>query len=567
MIKVLFCVVVGYLYLLSIYSTSYVTTSYNGAWEYVYYVRDNTLLQVLASLITVMVAVILHQCRGRHNQKNVAAVCSYKAAFGETRWGSARKNVVTLLRWGLPAALLFLLLAWIRATMIQPSADQNDVCFAAQSFVWGDYTQLKEGGYIYIYPNQIGLMLLEAAIFAIKGKIVTEVMALNAVSLVLILVLFQKITVLLWREHEFASYVTFLAAALWLPLSFYVVFVYGNLIGLMLSALGFWMILLYLKNYSLRYAVGAAFSLAAAVQIKNNYLIALLAVIVLLILETIRTRKWKPLLTAGLCVIMYFGAGFVLNTYVEYVSGTEINAGVPKEAWIAMGLQENTERADGWYNAYNIMTYIANGYDADATRKQSVESIQSSLKYMKKHPDYALRFWGTKTASQWNDPTFQCFWIYKNKLSMGYATDWASTVFSDNKGLVELLNLFQSLILCGVLLYMFCNWKTIRLPHLLLPIFFLGGFFFHLLWEAKSQYTFTYFAVLIPYAVLGFQSMAVEIVGDGSGSNHIHQKRRVICIVAIMVVLIGVGAIPTTFAKNTWQLEQNSGLYVTSQWE
>jgi len=35
-------------------------------------------------------------------------------------------------------------------------------------------------------------------------------------------------------------------------------------------------------------------------------------------------------------------------------------------------------------------------------------------------------------------------------------------------------------------------------------IIFLGGFFFHLLWETKAQYVIIYYALLFPYAALGW---------------------------------------------------------------
>ena len=37
---------------------------------------------------------------------------------------------------------------------------------------------------------------------------------------------------------------------------------------------------------------------------------------------------------------------------------------------------------------------------------------------------------------------------------------------------------------------------------------FVGGFVFHMFWEAKCQYTIPYFVLLIPYAVFGFSKTA-----------------------------------------------------------
>lgn len=53
-----------------------------------------------------------------------------------------------------------------------------------------------------------------------------------------------------------------------------------------------------------------------------------------------------------------------------------------------------------------------------------------------------------------------------------------------------------------------------KLHRLLLPTIFIGGFLFHLFWEAKGQYTITYFILLIPYCARGLMDMTNEI-NDG----------------------------------------------------
>lgn len=51
-----------------------------------------------------------------------------------------------------------------------------------------------------------------------------------------------------------------------------------------------------------------------------------------------------------------------------------------------------------------------------------------------------------------------------------------------------------------------------KLHRLLLPTIFIGGFIFHLFWEAKSQYTITYFVLLIPYCAKGLMDMTNEMI-------------------------------------------------------
>ena len=43
-------------------------------------------------------------------------------------------------------------------------------------------------------------------------------------------------------------------------------------------------------------------------------------------------------------------------------------------------------------------------------------------------------------------------------------------------------------------------------------IVFIGGFLFHTIWEAKCQYTITYFILLIPYSVKGYDCLTNKII-------------------------------------------------------
>ena len=72
----------------------------------------------------------------------------------------------------------------------------------------------------------------------------------------------------------------------------------------------------------------------------------------------------------------------------------------------------------------------------------------------------------------------------------------------------EYMNLYQSLIFAAVLFALLYRRKSWRLEQLFLLIVILGGFCFHTLWEAKSQYIFPYFVILLPYAAAGISDFS-----------------------------------------------------------
>ncbi len=73
-----------------------------------------------------------------------------------------------------------------------------------------------------------------------------------------------------------------------------------------------------------------------------------------------------------------------------------------------------------------------------------------------------------------------------------------------NQMLLFLLNIMQTLVWFGILLYLVLERKNLRLEHLVLAITFIGGFLFYLAWEAKCQYTVPFYIILFPYAARGW---------------------------------------------------------------
>lgn len=74
------------------------------------------------------------------------------------------------------------------------------------------------------------------------------------------------------------------------------------------------------------------------------------------------------------------------------------------------------------------------------------------------------------------------------------------------------MNVVQTLVLFGTVMYFILNYKKIKIKELIFAIIFIGGFIFHLLWEAKCQYTITYFILLIPYTVLGYKCISEKLI-------------------------------------------------------
>ena len=71
----------------------------------------------------------------------------------------------------------------------------------------------------------------------------------------------------------------------------------------------------------------------------------------------------------------------------------------------------------GWYNGYTQKIYKKNKYDYQLTKERVNSDIEKSVIKLKENPKYACNFFYEKVTSQWNNPTFQCFWIYSKRKS------------------------------------------------------------------------------------------------------------------------------------------------------
>lgn len=250
----------------------------------------------------------------------------------------------------------------------------------------------------------------------------------------------------------------------------------------------------------------------------------------------------------------------------EKKAGNTLSSGVTAMSYLAMGMQE-ASRGCGWYNGFNIDTYDTAGMDTALANEISRLAIDERLTYFREHPGYTADFYLHKHLSQWADGTYasrqatlatyggrSAFFkeVYEGSLSGGY---------------IEWCNAWQNVLYLGVLVFCIGSLKkrrksraaghmdgrtadrmaehtagytadqmaehttgctadrpgtdrlgadrlgadrlgadrlgTDRLYVYVGLIAVLGGFLFHIFWEANSRYIFSYSLLLMPYCGAG----------------------------------------------------------------
>lgn len=410
-------------------------------------------------------------------------------------------------------------LIWVKITHSTPIADRLFVSMIASDFMRGDYTALNAGNYLYNYPYQLGIVAFIELIYRIAGSGSYQVVQfLNAIAVCITFFSLYHITKLLFGEKS-SKVILMLLFGCFCAM-FFCTYVYGNLFGLAFTSLALWMELAFLESNKSRYIVMSIIFISIGMILKNNYYIVLIAMVTLLIINFFKKKEILYIIFAVLMISSTIVSSGALNTYYSSRAHVKINEGIPMVTFVAMGLQ------DGWfgkgtYNKYTVDTYkLAKNNEKEAAEIGN-EKIKEQLTYYLKNPIAGLAFFAEKSTLQWTEPTYMSIW--ESNCADNHDQELSDFTQSMYVGFwhnlfVGFMNFYQSFIWICAAFYIKVKHKVINENQILLGLIIIGGFLFHIMWEAKSQYIIQYFIFAIPYAAAGF----IEILNR---SKEFLQKR------------------------------------------
>lgn len=473
----LLCVIFLFLSIESILSTA-VIDPINISSEHIIYSDDNIIVNLAIILGAVILMWLLIKLTENINIKLAAAVLILYATAISSIWVISVKSI--------------------------PAADSGSIVKAAAAFLNGDYSALKTGTYFRYYPFQLGFTFICELLMKVFGSDNYTALALvNVLFLDISYLAIIRLTGLIFHNKK-VELLTILLLALCIQPMLLCTFIYGIIIGL---AFALWAVVLeieYLKTGKRYKLLIAALFIAIAVAAKPNYYIVVAAMCIILLLDFLKTRSWFNLAAVALTVVLSFGMLNLIISSYEHRADTDLGSGIPQIAWTAMGLQES-QRAPGWYNKYTANTFEKSGMDSASTYQKAKENITERLETFSSSPEYAADFFSKKVLSQWNEPTYESVWVSQVKKHVTSVPAFVDSVYTGELGsaIKYSLNILQELIFFGFVLALISGLKKPDLIFTLLPLIVLGGFLYHLINEAKSQYILIYFVMLIPYAAYG----------------------------------------------------------------
>ena len=316
-----------------------------------------------------------------------------------------------------------------------------------QAFSRGDYSSLQEGGYLFVYPFQVTYVLIGQVLQALCGPsnyLVYQL--LNVVSILCNLYFLYQITWELFHDRRVCTVMQLLSMGCWFYYVF-ATFIYADLWSFAVQSAAFLLEIRYLNRRRIRDIIGAGICIAAATLLKTNCYVALIAMILILLMDAVKAAVSAAAENAGafgntagtaaaenagasgntagtaasgksagdlilravllgvMFVVLTKGAQSAVNLGTARAAGIEkMPEGVPSAAYFAMGMEE-TEGKYGWYNGRNVGLFRDAGYDREQTVLDARETMKASIGEFQNSKRYLIRFYAGKFLSQWGDPT------------------------------------------------------------------------------------------------------------------------------------------------------------------
>lgn len=531
----LMAAIFGYLFIVSLFSTVYVSEL-----EKVFYIKDKALINVITLAVFLAVCFVL---RGF-----IINILDGKAFSADS---SMEKRIPHLIIFNTVITGL-VLLSFIIKTQFYPLYDQAKVLNTVKELFVYDYSDFLPGGYMDRCGLQWGLMLYFYGISKVVGHIsIAAIQILNVAYVLIANYLAYKISDKLFGKITAA--IIHIALCLYIPQWFYTTFVYGTIPSYMFSLLAIYLFVelvhadaeplcdcasgvgdTSVPSHNIRptqftilrkiiYAALMGISMSIAIIFKTNSLIMMIGLILLSIYFMIAKKNLKYIGCIASLIVFWLIGSALVNNSVRAMIQLECG-GIPKTSYIAMGLMENSDIGPGWYNGYNDEVYENNNFDTDAANAEATEKISELLNGFKSNPANLVSFVSRKIVSQWNEPTYESLYIMYGRDSIPGMSPFVREIVNPttrvNASIRELFNKIQLIVIFGVFIYFILGINTINMEKLIPAVMVLGGFFFHLMWEAKSQYIFTYFLLLIPYAVAGVNKFICAVRNLGKSHEY-----------------------------------------------
>ncbi len=413
-----------------------------------------------------------------------------------------RKKVVWLLLF-LSAVVQTAVILFLPAKQF---ADQDSVNRIALQVINGNFIHFQEKGYLYRYPNNVGITVLLSLIYSLFPDTILVPKLIN--------ILFSSITsYLVFRIYEETcstkkdkGYGILIFSGFFLPMLLLNNLIYNDLIATTLFAGLVFHAIRFVKTKRWPHLVMISILAIAGNFLRNVGVIFLIAITLYFILNKIKITK----------AFMFFGIVLILSQLpLALVNGYLLNTGkiteplgensIPIHMWINIGMNE--KKIGYWDDAKSFNVYIHEGqWNKAKSTAIYTEMIKKNIK--DRGAIGILETYIKKNIWLWTEGTYQA--EYYGIGSWGYLYPTFATEFIGNNMLIRdfvrwVLHTTNLLMLGLTTVGLFRSLKTraslkYEYPLILPAIVLLGFIGFYTLWEIKPRYIY----LIYPYLILMF---------------------------------------------------------------
>ncbi len=398
----------------------------------------------------------------------------------------------------------------------------SGICYwNALNYIEGNFVNLQVGEYFYKNPHQLGLVLYNTILVFFNDK-ENFVYYINLIWIVLGNFFLWRTSALVSEDEPIIRKMTILFSFLFLPQFFYLFYAYGQVPGLGCLMIAVYCVVHTIQKKSKVPMFVAFVFIGIACLVRMNYAIAGIALVIVCLLYAFKNKRIFLGISATCIVLCLLLPRMAVNGYYEKAANTDLSNGMPSTLYVAMGLQENDElwRASGWYNGFNDTVYAESNADAELANDIAVEEIKDRLEIFADNPGYAVSFFKEKLITTWCEPTYQAIWSGP-LICMNGVTDveWLAELYSGGENFIvfsKVMNIVNALIFIFATSFLLWNvlWdkKEVNVFVLFGILYCMGGFLFHIFWETKSQYVYSYVVCLIPVTAHGIHLVFHNII-------------------------------------------------------
>jgi putative membrane protein len=275
-------------------------------------------------------------------------------------------------------------------------------------------------------------------------------------------------------------------------------FMYGDIPALALSIFSVFFMMKYTETKKIKYGVFASLLTMIAYMMRMNTLIFVIATVMYLVLNLFKDFKQKEikekiinLAVIAIFLILTFVPSSLVKTYYLHKYNLEEGKTYPSISYFFMAMEEGP-RANGWYNETIAEPALRSLKTGENISDEYKTKIKERLEYFTKNPGYTVNFYQKKLTTTWAESTYSA--LFNNGITEESNLKWIKAPLTFYQKALIILTFSCAIIV------LIQKRKNLSLELIFLVIIFLGGFCFHILWEAKSRYIIPYIVVIIPIA-------------------------------------------------------------------